>query len=278
MKLLYLGDILGRSGRDAVCEQVPKLRQSLGLDLVVACGENAAHGFGITVKICQDLFDCGVDVITTGNHAWDQREIISFIDKEPRLLRPENCPPGTPGRGAGVFTTQSGRRVVVVQVMGRLFMDPMDCPFAAVDRVLDKVRLGNARSGGGVDAVLLDIHAEASSEKMALAFHVDGRATAVVGSHSHIPTADAMVLPKGTGYQTDAGMCGDYHSVIGMKPEAAIARFIRKMPGERLSPTQGEATLCGVVIETDDTTGLARSVHPVRIGGRLHPVAPPSSL
>lgn len=269
MRILYLGDVVGRSGRDAVCETVPRLRRELGLDFVTVCGENAAHGFGLSARIAQDFFEAGVDVVTLGNHAWDQREMISFIDKEPRILRPANYPSGTPGKGVGVFPAAGGRKVLVVQVMGRLFMDPLDDPFAVLAGVLDRHRLK-----GGVDAVIVDIHAEATSEKMSVGHFCDGKASLVVGSHSHVPTADHQVLPGGTAYLTDAGMCGDYDSVIGMVKEPAIARFVRKVPGERLSPAGGEATVCGTVVDTDDATGLARSIVPVRLGGRLSQTAP----
>jgi metallophosphoesterase (TIGR00282 family) len=268
MKVLFLGDVVGRAGRDAIAAHLPGLRQSLGLDFVVANGENAAHGFGITERTARDLYEAGVDCITTGNHVWDQREILSTIDGDPRLLRPINFPRGTPGRGIGVFTLGK-RRVVVVNVMTRLFMDPLDDPFAAVDAVLATQRIG-----GGVDLLLVDVHGEATSEKMALGHFCDGRASLVVGSHSHVPTADAQILPGGTGYQTDAGMCGDYDSVIGMKKEAAVQRFVRKMPGERLSPADGEGTLCGVFAEIADGSGRATRIAPVRIGGRLIPAIP----
>ena len=235
---------------------------------MVANGENVAHGFGIPERTARDLYESGVDCITTGNHVWDQREIVAAIDADPRLLRPINFPRGTPGRGIGVFTV-GRRRVVVVNVMARLFMDPLDDPFAAVDSVLATQRLG-----AGVDAILVDVHGEASSEKMALGHFCDGRASIVVGSHSHVPTADAQVLPGGTAYQTDAGMCGDYDSVIGMKKEAAVQRFVRKMPGERLSPAEGEGTMCGVFVELDPGTGRALRVDPARAGGRLKPALP----
>ncbi len=267
MRLLFLGDIVGRSGREAVVERVPALRRDLELDFVVANGENAAAGFGLTPKICDALFAAGVDVVTGGNHSWDQREIIPYISEQARLLRPENYPAGTPGRGAGLFETRGGRKVLVVQVMCRLFMDPLDCPFAALDRLLPKER----PRGAGADAVLVDVHGEATSEKMALGQWADGRASLVVGSHTHAPTADAQILPGGTAYQTDAGMCGDYDSVIGMQKGPAIERFVRKMRGERLVPADGEATLCGVFVETDDATGRARHVAPIRQGGRLAP-------
>lgn len=269
MKLLFCGDVLGRSGRDAVVEHVPTLRRTLGLDFVVVNGENAAHGFGITPKICEEFFAAGVDVVTLGNHSWDQREIIPFMDGDSRVLRPRNYPPGTPGRGAGIYPAPLGRKVLVVQVMGRLFMDALDDPFAAVEAEMARQRLGVT-----VHAVIVDVHGEASSEKMALGHFLDGRTSLVVGSHSHIPTADAQILPKGTAYQTDAGMCGDYDSVIGMKKDAAIFRLVRKIPGERLSPAEGPATFCGVFAETDDATGLARRVEPIRIGGRLAPAMP----
>jgi metallophosphoesterase (TIGR00282 family) len=268
MRLLFLGDVVGRAGRDAVARYLPGLRERLALDFVVANGENVAHGFGITERTARDLYESGVDCITTGNHVWDQREIVATIDADPRLLRPINFPRGTPGRGIGVFTV-GRRRVVVVNVMARLFMDPLDDPFAAVDSVLATQRLG-----AGVDAILVDVHGEASSEKMALGHFCDGRASIVVGSHSHVPTADAQVLPGGTAYQTDAGMCGDYDSVIGMKKEAAVQRFVRKMPGERLSPAEGEGTMCGVFVELDPGTGRALRVDPVRAGGRLKPALP----
>ena len=264
MRLLYCGDIVGRAGRQAVIDHMPALRRQLGLDVVVACGENAAHGYGITATICAELYAAGIDVLTLGNHAWDQREIIGYIDGDPRLLRPLNYPRGTPGRGVHVVRTERGRKVMVAQVMARLYMDPLDDPFAAVEAELSRHRLG-----AGVDAVIVDIHGEATSEKMAMGHFCDGRASLVVGSHSHVPTADAQVLPGGTAYLTDAGMCGDYDSVIGMRKETAIARFIRKMPGERLAPAEGVGTLCAVFVETDSATGLAKRVAPVRLGGRL---------
>ncbi len=269
MNLLFIGDVVGRSGREAVVGRLPGLRKRLALDFVVLNGENAAGGYGITEKICGEFYAAGVDVITTGNHVWDQREIISYIGSDARLLRPLNYPPGTPGAGAGVFEATRGRKVLVAHVMCRLFMNPLDDPFAAVEAAL-----GNHRLGGSVAAAVLDIHGEATSEKMALGHFVDGRVSLAVGSHTHVPTADAQILPGGTAYQTDAGMCGDYDSVIGMEKAAAIARFTTKMRRERLQPAKGEATLCAVYLETDDGTGLARRLEPVRIGGRLAQSAP----
>jgi metallophosphoesterase (TIGR00282 family) len=264
MRILFLGDVVGRAGRDALAGRLPEIRRRLEADLVVVNGENSAHGFGITPKICEEMYAAGADVVTLGNHAWDQREIMPYIDGDSRLLRPLNYPVGTPGKGVGVFAASRGRKVMVVQVMGRLFMDPLDDPFALLERELARVRLG-----AGIDAIIVDVHAEATSEKMAIAHALDGRVSLVVGTHSHIPTADAQILPGGTAYQSDAGMCGDYDSVIGMKKDAAIFKFVRKIPGERLSPAEGEATLCGVLVETDDRTGLATRIGALRVGPRL---------
>lgn len=266
MRLLFLGDVVGRAGRDAVVAALPGLRARLGLDFVAVNGENAAGGFGITEKIAADLLDAGADVISGGNHSWDQREALVFIEREDRLLRPANYPRGTPGRGVGVFEAGGGRRVLIVNVLGRVFMEPLDDPFAAVEAALDACPLGEA-----ADAVIIDIHAEATSEKMAMGHFADGRASLVVGTHSHVPTADAQILPGGTAYQTDAGMCGDYDSVIGMDKDEPLNRFTRKLPGGRFQPALGEATVCGVFVETDDATGLARRIEPVRLGGRLKP-------
>ena len=264
MKLLYCGDVVGKAGRQALLARLPDLRVRYEPDFVVINAENAAHGFGVTEKICQQFFDAGCDVITTGNHVWDQREIIDYIAREPRLIRPLNYPPGTPGNGFGVFATAAGKQVLVAQVMGRLFMDPLDDPFAAIDAVLGDRPLGN-----GIDLILVDIHAEATSEKMAMGHYLDGRASLVAGTHSHVPTADAHILNNGTAYQTDVGMCGDYDSVIGMKKHTAINRFLKKTPNERLEPAEQDATICAVYLETDDATGLAARIEPVRIGGGL---------
>ena len=274
MRLLFLGDVLGRSGREAVLRHLGWLREQLAPDVIIVNGENAAGGYGITVKIAAEFYDAGIDGVTTGNHVWDQRELIAAIDRDPRLLRPLNYPEGTPGRGATLLTTRNGRRVLVVCLMARLFMENLDNPFVAMDRLLRQHRLG----AGGVDAILVDFHGEATSEKMAMGHHLDGRVSAVIGSHSHIPTADAMVLAGGTAYQSDAGMCGDYDSVIGMRKELSVARFVRQLPTERLTPAEGEATLCGALVETDDRTGLARWIEPVRLGGRLSRQIPDLSV
>ena len=266
MRFAFFGDVVGRSGRDGLADHLPGLRKRLGLEFVIVNAENAAAGFGITAKICSELHEAGVDCITTGNHVWDQREIIPYIAQDKRLLRPINFPPGTPGWGANLFQTARGQKIVVINVMCRLFMDALDDPFRAIDAELAKYGLG-----GSAHFILIDVHGEATSEKQSMGHYCDGRVSAVLGTHSHIPTADSWVLPGGTAYQTDVGMCGDYDSVIGMKKEIAVQRFLKKMPGERLAPAEGEGTLCAAVVETDDRTGLARSVRPLRLGGRLAP-------
>jgi metallophosphoesterase (TIGR00282 family) len=269
MRLLFLGDIVGRPGRTAVTERLPGLRQRWRLDCVIINGENSAGGFGITEAICDEVLAAGADAITLGNHSWDQREALVFIERQPRLLRPANYPPGTPGRGANLIETHSGRRVLVVNVMGRLFMDPLDDPFAAADREVDACPLGQV-----ADAVVVDVHAEATSEKQALAHHLDGRATLVVGTHTHVPTSDHRILAGGTAYTSDAGMCGDYDSILGMQKDESIRRFLQKTPGARMEPGLGDGTLSGVAVETDDRTGLATRIAAVRLGPHLEEAWP----
>lgn len=263
MKLLYLGDVVGRVGRDAVNAALPGLRRDLAPDIVVVNGENASHGFGLAPDMAEALFAAGADVITLGNHAWDRKEIIPYIAQQKRVIRPLNFPPGTPGDGVVDITLADGRRVVIAQVMGRLFMDPMDCPFRAMEGVLSRMKLGVTHA-----AIMVDFHGEATSEKMAFGHRFDGQVTAVLGTHTHIPTADHHVMSGGTAFMADIGMCGDYDSVIGMSKEAAIGRFTRKMPGERLHPTEGEATVCGALIRVA-SDGTAVAIEPVRLGGRL---------
>jgi metallophosphoesterase (TIGR00282 family) len=269
MRLLFVGDVVGRSGRAAIARYLPGLIADLRLDFVVLNGENAAGGFGITEEICQDFLDAGADVVTTGNHVWDQREALVFIERQPRLVRPANFPAGTPGRGATLAIARNGARVLVANVMGRVFMDALDDPFAAVDRELAACPLGEQ-----ADAVVVDMHAEATSEKQAMAHYLDGRASLVVGTHTHVPTADHQVLPNGTAYLSDAGMTGDYDSVLGMDKEEPISRFLRKIPGGRFQPAAGDATLCGVAVDVSDRSGLAEAVGPLRVGGRLTPAMP----
>ena len=264
MKILFIGDIVGLSGRKVVLDNLPGLRRQLNLDFVIANGENAAHGFGITSKICEELYDAGVDVITSGNHMWDNKDIIPRINDLPKLIRPLNFPPGTPGKGYDIFETKAGYRVGVINVMCRLFMDPMDDPFRGVQKALENIKLKD-----NADAIIIDVHGEASSEKTAMGYFVDGKVSLVVGTHTHVPTADERILPKGTAYMTDAGMTGDYDSVIGMKKEVPIQKFLTKMPTERMEPATGPGTLSGIMVETDDKTGLARSISPLRLGGML---------
>jgi 2',3'-cyclic-nucleotide 2'-phosphodiesterase len=268
MRLLFLGDVVGRAAREAVMRQVPVWRTQYDLDFVVVNGENAAGGFGITPDIADGFFDAGVDVVSTGNHVWDQQNIQGYIAEESRLLRPVNFPPGTPGRGANLYDV-GDKRVLVVNAMGQLFMESLDDPFAAVDAQLNACPLGEA-----ADAIIVDMHCEATSEKMAMGHFCDGRASLVVGTHTHIPTADAQILPGGTAYQTDAGMCGDYDSVIGMEKEEPVNRFVTKLRGGRFGAAQGTPTVCGVMVETDNATGKALAIHPMRAGGRLSTAAP----
>ncbi|MCP8940151.1 TIGR00282 family metallophosphoesterase [Alsobacter sp. SYSU M60028] len=270
MRLLFLGDVVGRPGRNAVVRRLPGLREAWKLDCVVINGENAAGGFGITEAICDELIEAGADVVTLGNHSFDQREALVFIERQPRLIRPANYPAGTPGRGAAIVEARNGARVLVLNVMGRIYMDALDDPFASVERALQDCPLGTA-----CDAVLIDVHAEATSEKQAMGHFVDGRASLVVGTHTHVPTADWQILPGGTAYMTDAGMCGDYDSVLGMAKEEPVRRFLQKTPGPRMESASGEGTLSGVAVEVDDRTGLALAVAPVRLGPLLAEAAPP---
>jgi len=265
MRLIFLGDVVGKSGRQVIAGELPGLRQRYRPDLVVVNGENAAHGFGITEEIFLGLIEAGADVVTLGNHAFDQREALIFIERYPNLLRPVNWPAGCPGRGTALVDTASGKRVLVMNAMGRVMIEPMlNDPFPAVQHELDACPLGVA-----CDAVLIDFHAEASSEKMAMGHFCDGRASLVVGTHTHVPTADHAILPGGTGYMSDAGMCGDYDSIIGMEKTEPMNRFLRKLPVERMKPAAGAATLSGIAVDTDDATGLARAIAPIRVGGRL---------
>jgi metallophosphoesterase (TIGR00282 family) len=269
VRILFIGDVVGRSGRNTVMERLPALLQAWQLDFVVINGENAAGGFGITETIYQDLLAAGADAVTLGNHAWDQKDALVFIERAPRLIRPVNYPKGTPGRGAALIDARNGARVLVVNAMGRIFMDPLDDPFAALEREIVASPLKAV-----ADAVIVDFHAEASSEKQAMGYFLDGKASLVVGTHTHVPTADHQVLPGGTAFITDVGMTGDYNSCIGMIKDEPLSRFIRRIPSSKFEPALGPATLCGLAVETDDKTGLAWRVAPVRIGGRLEEARP----
>jgi metallophosphoesterase (TIGR00282 family) len=271
MRFAFFGDIVGRSGREGLAEHLPYLRRQLGLEFVVVNAENAAAGFGITENTARELFAAGADCLTLGNHSWDQKEALTYIVREPRMIRPLNYPAlsDAPGRGAQLFDTERGKRVLVINLLGRVHMDSLDDPFAAVDRELNACPLGQA-----ADAVIVDMHAEATSEKMAMGHFCDGRASLVVGTHTHVPTADCQILNNGTAYQTDAGACADYDSVIGNQKEEPLRRFTTRISGGRYQPAEGPATVCGVYVETDDATGLARRVEPIRIGGRLSETVP----
>ncbi|HYW61908.1 MAG TPA: TIGR00282 family metallophosphoesterase [Bradyrhizobium sp.] len=269
MRILFIGDVVGKTGRTAVLEHLPVLIGDWSLDLVIVNGENAAGGFGITEAIYNDFLDAGADAVTLGNHAWNQKEALVFIERAPRLIRPLNFPRHTPGRGAALIDTKNGKRALVINAMGRVFMDPLNDPFAAVARELDACPLREA-----CDAVVVDFHGEASSEKQGMGFFCDGRASLVVGTHTHVPTADHQILAGGTAYMTDAGMTGDYDSVIGMHKDEPLHRFTTGIPSGRFEPAGGTATLSGVAVETDEATGLAARIAPVRVGGRLEPAAP----
>jgi len=270
MKILFLGDIVGRAGRQAVTERLPKLREDWGLDFVVVNGENATSGIGISGAHAKAVLDAGVDCLTLGDHAFDQRDMLGFIENEPRIIRPLNYAKQAPGRGAGLFSATKGRKVLVTQVLGQVFMKrPFDDPFSALEQVFRAHPLG-----GQANALLVDIHCEATSEKMAMGHWCDGRASVAVGTHTHVPTGDAQILPKGTAFQSDAGMCGDYNSIIGMDKAEPMRRFVTGMGKGRFEPARGEATLSGLYVETDDRTGLATRVEMVRQGGRLAQAGP----
>ncbi len=263
-RVLFLGDIVGRNARTAVIESLPELRNELDLDFIVVNCENSAGGFGVTPKICDSLLAAGADVLTTGNHVWDKSEIIDYIATQPRLLRPLNMAEGTPGNGIAKVTNERGKRLIAINVMTNLFMAPNDPVFAALDGALVRHKLGR-----DADFIMVDAHGEATSEKMALGHLADGRASMFVGTHTHVPTADHRILVGGTAYQTDAGMCGDYDSVIGMEKKGASDRF-RGRSGSRLSVAMGPVSLCGLLVEATEK-GLAETIKPLRRGGVLAP-------
>ncbi|WP_163848808.1 TIGR00282 family metallophosphoesterase [Pseudooceanicola aestuarii] len=270
MRILFLGDVMGRAGRHAVSEKLPALREAWKLDFVVVNGENASNGAGLTGDHAKLLLEAGADCVTLGDHAFDQRDMLQFIGTEPRVIRPVNFAKDAPGRGFRVFDAPGGRKVLVAQILGQVFMKrPFDDPFSGIEPVLK-----SHPPGGMVQAAIIDVHCEATSEKMAMGHWCDGRASLVVGTHTHVPTADAQILDKGTAYLTDAGMCGDYDSVIGMEKGEPMRRFVTGMPKGRFTPAAGAATLSGVYIETDDRTGRATRVEMVRQGGRLAQAGP----
>lgn len=264
MRLAFFGDVVGRSGREAVIEYIQKNKEKHGFDLVIVNGENSARGFGITRSICEDFFDAGVDVITMGNHTFDQKDDLQLFDQEKRLIRPLNYPPGTPGHGAFIAKTKADKKVLVINLIGRVSMEQNDDPFFVADQFLKGYPLG-----GNVDAIFIDIHAETTAEKTALARYLDGRISGMVGTHTHVPTADLQILKNGTGFLSDCGMCGDYDSVIGMEEDAPIKRFIQKINARaRMTPALKEATVCGVVMDIDDK-GICVDIQTIRVGGFL---------
>ncbi len=270
MRLLFLGDVMGRAGRKAVAEDLPRLKADWRLDFVVVNGENATGGMGLSGAHAQLLFGAGADCVTLGDHAFDQKDMLQFIESDSRILRPVNFAKGAPGRGHRLFSTPRGAKVLVVQTLGQVFMKrPFDDPFSAIEPVLKSHPLGGLAS-----AIIVDMHCEATSEKMAMGHYCDGRASLVVGTHTHVPTGDAQILEGGTAYLTDAGMCGDYNSIIGMDKGEPMRRFITGMPKGRFAPALGVATLSGVYVETDDRTGKALRVAMVRQGGRLEESGP----
>ncbi|PQO23881.1 metallophosphoesterase [Rhodobacteraceae bacterium WD3A24] len=270
MKILFLGDVVGRAARRAVSDRLPGLRRSWGLDFVVVNGENATGGMGLSPDHARALFEAGADCVTLGDHAFDQKEMMGHIEGETRIIRPINYAKAAPGRGWRLFEAAGGRRVLVAQVLGQVFMKrPFDDPFSGVEPVLKAHPLG-----GQADAVIVEMHCEATSEKMAMGHWCDGRASLVVGTHTHIPTADAQILPGGTAFQGDAGMCGDYDSVIGMDKAEPMRRFITGMGKGRFEPAGGDVTLSGLYVETDNATGRTTRVEMVRQGGRLAQAGP----
>jgi len=264
MNILFLGDVMGKSGRKVIQKELPKLKQLLQIDTVILNGENAAGGYGITPKICEEFYELGVNIITTGNHVWDQREIIPYISKDKNLLRPHNYPLNTPGSGYVLHKDSLNRNILIINIMGRVFMDPLNDPIETINNIIKHHILGET-----VHGIIIDIHGEASSEKMAIGHAFDGKVSFMVGTHTHIPTLDAHIMENGTAFQSDAGMCGDYDSVIGGEKEGWVARFKNKMPTGRIHASSGEATLCGIFVEINDKSGLANKIEPIIIGPLL---------
>jgi metallophosphoesterase (TIGR00282 family) len=269
MRLLFLGDVVGRSGRNAVIEELPKLRARYKLDFVAINGENAAGGFGITEAILEELLVAGADVVTLGNHSWDQKEALVFIERQERCCGLSTIRPARPAKASGLFKARNGADVPGDQRHGPHLHAGARCPFRAVDR-----ELGGLWAEAGATPILIDFHAEATSEKQAIGYYVDGRASCVVGTHTHAPTADERVLPEGHAFVSDIGMCGDYESVLGMDPGEPLNRFLTKIPRGRFEPAMGPATISGLAVEIDDATGLALRTTGLRLGGVLAPTEP----
>lgn len=260
MRIIYLGDVVARPGREAVLSNISKLRELYQFDVLIVNSDNAAHGFGVTPGICREFFEKGVTAIVTGDHVWNQREIIPFLNDCKQIIRPLNYPEDLPGKGAREIELANGKRILIVEVVGRLFMEAVDCPVQVMDKLLKNYTLGR-----NIEAIFVDIHAEATAEKISFGHYLDGRVSAVIGSHTHVPTSDAVILPKGTAYLTDAGMCGDYSGVIGFEKEEPMARLARRFTGGRLVPGKGNGTLCGVFIETDDKSGKAIKIETIKL-------------
>ena len=267
MKILFFGDIFGRSGRDALIKNLPSFKKEYKPDLILANGENASHGKGISSSICKDLFSAGIDIITGGNHIFDNNDVLNFIDNEKRLLRPNNYPINSPGRGFEVFEINQ-KKILVINVMGRVFMQPLDDPFESIRKVINEKIMGK-----DISAIIIDIHCEATSEKMAIGQEFDGKVSLIVGTHTHVPTSDARILSKGTAYITDLGMCGDYDSIIGMEKEKSLERFKKKIPVRGINPATGEASLSCIFTEIDEKTGLAKSIKQIIKGGSLQQIS-----
>ena len=265
MKILILGDVMGPSGVKAVKEKLPKIIKEKKVDFVIVNGENAADsGAGISKKNSEDFFNAGTDVITSGNHIWDQKETMDFIEDEKRLLRPENSFKPVPGNGFGIFTSKNKKKVAVVNLMGNVFMKKSDNVFEAAEKFIKNVKLKM-----NADFIVVDIHGEITSEKMAMAYLFDGKATAIVGTHTHVPTSDHRIMEKGTAYQTDIGMCGDYNSVIGMNRDNSLKKFLKDPSATNHFPALGDATISGLLVTADEQTGLAKKAQPIIIGGAL---------
>jgi len=267
MKILILGDLMGNSGKKALQENLTKIIKEKNIDFTIVNGENAAEdGRGITKDVAEELLNNGVDVITSGNHIWDKKETVEFISKEERLLRPENLAAGSPGNGYGVFLSKSKKyKIAVINLMGNVFMKKTEDLFTSAKKLQNKIKLKE-----NADFIIVDIHGETTSEKMAMGHYFDGKATAVVGTHTHVPTADTRILDNGTAYQTDIGMCGDYNSVIGMNKENSIMNFLNDAKAQRHFPAEGQSTLSGIIVEADVSTGLANKIERFIYGGVLN--------